>query len=133
MNQQNAIKKESNFEQPSIFKRISRRVILIYILCIFITAFVCFIFGWRSFEVYASALKYCSIGILVLGALIVAANSARTEIPSPNYFIPTRREHHESVSEHFRTRNEGLLFFLISIICSVILFGTGYLIKKLIV
>ena len=90
-------------------------------------------FGWHSFEKYASALKYCSIALVLLGAIIVAANSTRTEIPSPNYFIPTRRAHHESVSEHFRMRDEGLLFFLISIVCSMILFGTGYLIQKLVV
>lgn len=122
-----------NSEQPSTLKWIFQRVIFIYILCIIIAAFVCLIFGWHSFGEYLSALKYCSIGIVALGALIVAANSVRTEIPSPNYFIPTRRAHHESVSEHFSMRDEGLLFFLISIVCSAILFGTSYLIQKLIV
>lgn len=122
-----------NYEQPSLLKWLFNRVVLIYTICIFIAAIICIVLKWFSIEGYASALKYCSVGVFLFGALIVAGNSARTEIPGPNYFIPTRRAHHESVSEHFGMWNKGLLFFLISSICSVLLFGTGYLIQNLIV
>ena len=94
---------------------------------------VCIVCAWTSVERYATALEYCSIVILLFGGLIVAGNSSRTEIPGPNYYVPTRREHYMSVKEHFHLRDQGLMFFLISLICAALVFGTGYLINKVFV
>jgi hypothetical protein len=97
----------------------------------FLILTICTTLGLKSSEHYAAGFKYGSIALVLFGALIVAGNSLRTAIPEPNLLIPTRREHHESVSEHFQMRNSGLLFFLITLVAGALLFLTGFVIKLL--
>lgn len=115
----------------SILIWMARSISIAYILTGFLALTVCFSLGWRTYENYGMGFVYGSIALVLFGGLIVVGNSTRTELPGPNYFIPTRREHHESVSEHFQMRNEGLLFFLVTLISGALLFVTGFLIKKL--
>ena len=110
---------------------IGTRILIAYLATAFVILTICTSLGWRSSENYGAGFKYGSIALVLLGVLIVAGNSFRTAIPEPNLLIPTRREHHESVSEHFQMRNSGLLFFLITLIAGALLFLTGFLIEAL--
>jgi hypothetical protein len=123
--------KDTGSRDRSTLLWMARSIFIAYFLTAFIVLTICFGFGWRSYENYGTGCINGSIALVLFGALIVVGNSARTELPGANYFMPTRREHHESVSEHFQMRNKGLLFFLVTLISGALLFVTGFLIKKL--
>ena len=115
----------------SIPIQIAKRSFIIYLIATFLVIVICLVFGWHSIENFGTGLIYGSVGIVIFGALIVTGNSAQLPIPDLNYFISTRRPHHEAITEHLRFRDRGLLFFLTTLMSGVLLFSTGLLIKKL--
>jgi len=115
-----------------ILTQIIRKSLIIYLLSSAIVPAICFIFGWRSLENIGTGFLYGSLGLALFGALTFAGNTVPAQLSKlslPKCNAPSVKRHQEAESDESPTRDEGIRFFLITLICAAFLFITGVFLK----
>ncbi|MEJ2102815.1 MAG: hypothetical protein P8X68_23020, partial [Desulfobacterales bacterium] len=70
------MKPKANDKKVSPFSpnlpQIVRKILIVYLISAFTVFIICFIFGWRSIENIGTGFIYASLGLALLGALLLA-------------------------------------------------------------
>jgi hypothetical protein len=129
-------KAPDNNVSPSlpIRTQIVRKSLIIYLLSAVIVPAICFIFGWRSLEHIGTGYIYASLGLALFGALVLAGNTVPAQLSKlsiPKYRASILKRHQEAESDASASKDEGIRFFVTTLLCGVFLFLTGLFIKML--
>ena len=117
-----------------ILIRLVRKSLLVYLPSAVAVPVICFIFGWRSLDRIGTGYIYGSLGMVLLGALIFAANTVPAQLSRlslPKYKRTSFKRLQKAESDDSQTGTEGRIFFLTTFICGAFLLVTGLFLKML--
>lgn len=121
-----AADKKVSPSSPSL-PQIIIKILIIYLICAATVLVICFIFGWRSLENLGTGFIYGSLGLTVFGALLFAGNTVPAQLSKLS--LPSVR-HNQGYGRNVAPyRDEGKRFFFATLICGVLLFVTGLILK----
>jgi hypothetical protein len=125
------MKPKANDKKVSPFSpnlpQIVRKILIVYLISAFTVFIICFIFGWRSIENIGTGFIYASLGLALLGALLLAGNTVPAQLSKLS--LPPVRLQEEYESDGSPSKDEGKRFFFTTLICGAFLFVTGLILK----
>jgi hypothetical protein len=125
------MKPKANDKKVSPFSpnlpQIVRKILIVYLISAFTVFIICFIFGWRSIENIGTGFIYGSLGLALLGALLLAGNTVPAQLSKLS--LPPVRLQEEYESDGSPSKDEGKRFFFTTLICGAFLFVTGLILK----
>jgi hypothetical protein len=113
---------------PSLHQ-IVLKILIIYLISAGTVVVTCFIFGWRSIENIGTGLIYGSVGLALLGALLLAGNTVPAQLSKLS--LPSVNRQEEYGNDGSLSKDEGKRFFFTTLICGAFLFVTGFILKLL--
>ena len=109
--------------------QIMRKILIVYFISAAIILVICFIFGWRSMENIGTGFIYGSLGLALLGALLLAGDTVPAQLSKLS--LPSVKGQEKYESDDSPSKDEAGRFFLTTLICGAFLFVTGLFLKML--
>jgi hypothetical protein len=129
----NPIRDEKSITSPSLMQFI-RKSIFIYIIFAVALPIFCIILGWRTLDNIGTGFIYGSLGLVLFGILTLFGNTVPAQLSKlalPKYSPASTEPNEETEINGLVTINRGKELFLTSLICGVLLFVTGLLLRIL--
>lgn len=112
--------------------QIIRNSLLLSVLSAVIVSAICLIFGWRSLENIGTGFIYGSLVLALFGILTFAGNTLPAQLfklSLPKYNSPFVERRQNIQSDEPIASQQVIRYFSITIICAVVLFITGVILK----
>jgi len=107
--------------------QIVRKILIVFLISAFIVLVISFIFGWRPIENIGTSFIYGSLGLSLLGALLLAGNTVPAQLSKLS--LPSVKRLQENESDASPSKDEEKRFFFTTLICGAFLFLTGLILK----
>jgi hypothetical protein len=107
--------------------QIMPKILIVYFISAAIVLVICFVFGWRSIENIGTGFIYGSLGLALLGALLLAGNTVPAQLSKLS--LPSIRPQEEYENDVTLSKDEGKRFFFTTLICGAFLSVTGLILK----
>jgi hypothetical protein len=111
-----------------------RKSMFVYVIFAIALPIFCIILGWRTLDNIGTGFIYASLCLVLFGTLTLFGNTVPDQLSKlslPKY-SPTSNESHKAIDiDGSSPSNRGKGLFLTSLICGVLLFVTGLLLRIL--